>query len=65
MRYYFLPQEHSIVLENIVFYSFVWWIMSFGMKQMDGNRVRYQIRNLQSDDIVSLVIENEVADFCP
>ena len=65
MRYYFLPQQYSIVLENIVLYSFVWWIMSFGVKQMDGNRVRYQVRNLQSNDVVFLIIETEVADSCP
>ena len=39
--------------------------MSFGVKQMDGNRVCYQVRNLQSDDVVFLVVETEVADSCP
>ena len=62
MRYYFLPQQYAIVLENIVFYSFVCRVVPFGIEQMDSNGICYQIRYLQSDDVILLVLKTEVTD---
>ena len=62
MRYYFLPQQHSVVLENIVLYSFVRGIIPFRMEQMYSNGICYQVSYLQSDDIVLLILKTEVSD---
>ena len=46
MRYYFVPQQHSVVLENIVLYSFVRGIVPFRMEQMYSNGICYQVSYL-------------------
>ena len=65
MRYNFLPQQHAIVVENIVFYGFVRGVVSFRMEQVDSNRICYQICYLQSDDVIFFVIETKISDSCP